>query len=376
MSSENAQIFQPIERSNRGRQSEVCEKDFLNLIAKNADIFKGYGKMLPVNHQIITEFADALGATRKGMHLKIKKYFEVTKFFSIDKNQRVTTEVTTNAESEDEIIENVGYTKENHQILLLSSDERLKLIPVIGPTRPQMPENWTFYIAELLWESGTKTECAYSFKNGNIVDGELKTNATCNECEAHFDIYSEGNFKSIHIIWINKGNTKIIHKKKRKFTKNVKILNAQALSNTSSTTYLRQKAVEKMKYGDVIPATIAKAGNLKISMKNILYIFYPIFYYFLATYRKMASRYVQHKLLDDDVTHSIYIAGQTEPYSDYIRYLYIYPALIVQYHSSTQLDWYEHHSSLEYTCISIDATGGIMSPIKPPIGKYILLSKY
>lgn len=269
MSAQNDQIFLPLEKRKRGRQSEICENDFLNLIAKHAEIFKSYGKMLPVNHQIITEFAIALGATCKGMHLKIKRYFEVSKFFGVTKTHQVD-----NDESEEEINGTVRkvdaeyvYMEEDHQTLLLSSDQTKQLMPVISKTkRPQMPDNWSFYIAELIWESGTKTECAYRFLNGNIVGGELKTKATCSECGAEFNIYSEENFKSIHIIWINKGNPKILHNKKRKFSKNVNIENSKAIINASSTTYMRRKAADKMTFGEVTPATIAKPGNIQSSV--------------------------------------------------------------------------------------------------------------
>lgn len=88
----------------------------------------------------------------------------------------------------------------------------------------------------------------------------------------------------------------------------------------------------------------------------------------------MSSRYVKHKQMDDDVTHSIYIGGQSEPYSSFIRSFQIHPAMIIHYFSDTQLEWYGVHSTFEYTCLSIDATGGIIRSIRPPNGKYIFFT--
>lgn len=258
---ESTQQFLPLERSNKGRQSAVCEEDFLKLIAKHAETFKSYGGILPVNHEIITEFAVTLNATRKGIHLKIKKYLELSQCFFIEKKQQIRND-DSDDHSEEENTGTVDSEYGTHQIVVLSAQEQEKIMPVmLEGKRIQMPDNWTFYIAEILWDAGVKTECAYSFVNGNIIRGELKTTASCFECGANFGICTEEHFKKINIEWFNKGNSEIIHLKKRKFTKNVKLINSKALANTSSTTYLREKASEKMKWGDVIPATIAKAGN-------------------------------------------------------------------------------------------------------------------
>lgn len=183
----------------------MCEEDFLKLIEKHAETFKTYGKILPMSHEIITEFAVTLNATRKGIHLKIKKYLEVSEevsqFFCIEKKQQIINDDDDDDESEKENTETVdseyGNEKEGYQTVLLFTEERQKLIPVeIGEKRPQMPDNWTFYVSEILWEAGIKTECAYSFVNGNIIGGELETTATCSECGANFSISTEQDFTS------------------------------------------------------------------------------------------------------------------------------------------------------------------------------------
>lgn len=245
------QDYHLLEKSNKGRKSKVDEKIFLSLIAKHFKAFKSNGRMLPLKHEIITEFSETLQFSRKGIYLKIDRYLKVINGYCLN-------DESNDSEKEDDD----GLTDERYKkhTFLLSSEYRNKLMP-IKRKRLQMPDNWTFFIAELMWDCGIKTACAYSFINGNIVDGELNTKAYCCECNASFNIYSDQNFKKIHIFWIKKGNENIIHVKKRKFTKNIKFENAKALTSTSSMCYNRQKAAEKMIPGDVIPATIANTGT-------------------------------------------------------------------------------------------------------------------
>lgn len=60
-----------------------------------------------------------------------------------------------------------------------------------------MPDNWTFYVSEIIWEAGV---CAYSFDNGNIVGGELKTSASCLECAAKLEFLPRKVFKKFVFI--------------------------------------------------------------------------------------------------------------------------------------------------------------------------------
>lgn len=72
--------FQPLERSKRGRKSKINEKDFLNLVKlHHLEILKN-GRMVEINHRIISEFADKLCCTKKCIHLKLTKYVNSTIF--------------------------------------------------------------------------------------------------------------------------------------------------------------------------------------------------------------------------------------------------------------------------------------------------------
>lgn len=91
-----------------------------------------------------------------------------------------------------------------------------------------------------------------------------------------------------------------------------------------------------------------------------------------ATYRKLLSNAKKRKLYHDDVILSIQKAANTQPYSDYIRHIVVVPALIIHYFSDVQLDWFRLYLKNEYSCISIDATGGIVKSIQPPKGMYCI----
>lgn len=74
-------------------------------------------------------------------------------------------------------------------------------------------------------------------------------------------------------------------------------------------------------------------------------------------------------LLDSDSVQSIQIAARTAPYCDFIKKCQLIPGIIVEYYSGVQLEWYKNHSKVEWTCISIDATGSLIKSPLPPKGK-------
>lgn len=91
-------------------------------------------------------------------------------------------------------------------------------------------------------------------------------------------------------------------------------------------------------------------------------------FYLLGTYRKIASEGAKQLTLDSDAIQSIKLATKTDPFRDFIKSICIHPELIIHYNSQVQIDWYQSYSNLEYACISIDATGGIIESVKPPAG--------
>lgn len=72
--------FVPLQRSKRGRSSAIPNEEFLKLFQKHAPEIKSYGKMIPLNHMIISDFAATLNASRQCVYLKIEKYAKATIF--------------------------------------------------------------------------------------------------------------------------------------------------------------------------------------------------------------------------------------------------------------------------------------------------------
>lgn len=257
--------------------------------------------------------------------------------------------------------------------IILSNKERDQIMPPeerYPGKRKKMPENWTYFMAKIIWNSGIKTSCAYRFFNGNIIENELKTMGSCSECNASFDISSKENYRKIILVWKDLGADDIVHSKKRTLTKTVRKMTAQDLLLTTSTVYRRQEATNNMKPGDKIPSFIANPGEIM----RLLHIIFKLFFleylthFPLGTYRKIASEAVKQQTLDSNAVQSIKIATKTVPFNDFIKTITIHPELIVEYFSQVQLEWYQKYSNIEYSCISIDATGGIIQSVKPPTG--------
>lgn len=151
--------------------------------------------------------------------------------------------------------------------IVLSKEQRDQIMPSdvkIPGKRYQMPENWTYYMARIIWDSGVRNDCAYSFLNGNIIENELKTIGTCKECGGSFNISSKQNFRKIILVWKHLGSEEIVHFKKRTITKTLRKNIANELMVTSSTVYRRQEAAKYMKPWDKTPAFIANAGEFII----------------------------------------------------------------------------------------------------------------
>lgn len=234
-----------------GRKSSISEIDFQKMMLIHQKSIFEYGKMLPLSHRIIKDMAHNLQVTDKCIYLKLKRHLEsYANYVKVEKSDTEESE----AENENTIEINV------------STEKRLKLQPIVPDTvnmleRSEMPVNWTYTIAKLLWESGVKTPCSYDFKNRNLKDNELATTAKCSECGACFKINSEQQFKKIIVQWINKGTPNTFHKKKRRITANVREEIAEELVNSSATCYRRKQARTLMESGDSTPAIIANAGS-------------------------------------------------------------------------------------------------------------------
>lgn len=80
--------FTSLKKKNTGKKSQVCEVEFLKLIQKHAESFRNFGKMLPLNHAIISEFEETLKVSRKGIFQKIKEYVEI-KIFSETHHEKI-----------------------------------------------------------------------------------------------------------------------------------------------------------------------------------------------------------------------------------------------------------------------------------------------
>lgn len=234
-----------------GRKSSISDLDFQKMMLIHQKSIFEYGTMLPLSHPIIKDMAHNLQVTDRCIYLKIKRHLN-------SKSNYVNVEKCDTGESEDE--------NDNAIEIVVSTENRLKLLPIVPDNinmlkRCQMPVNWTYTVATLLWECGVKTPCSYIFANGNLIDNELVTTAKCSECEACFKINSEQNFKKIIVYWINKGTENTYHKKKRRITANVRKQISEDLVNSSATCYRRQQGRALMKSGDPTPATIANAGT-------------------------------------------------------------------------------------------------------------------
>lgn len=67
-----------------------------------------------------------------------------------------------------------------------------------------------------------------------------------------------------------------------------------------------------------------------------------------------------NQLIETDPIVSLKTACYTAPYSDFIKSLKVYPDFVSLYYSDTQLAWYKKCMNMEYSCITIDVSGGIL----------------
>lgn len=254
----------PLPRSNRGKKSYINEEYFLNLIKKHYSAFKAHGSMLPLNHEIITEFSEKLGLNKKAIYQKIKKYVEAIVLHpgvddsSFDKSNEIENSLREEEDEEEE------HSPDVIEIRLSENDKKnLRPLKRDGESRCKMPENWTFKLAELLWDADPrlKVACAFVFANGNIINNELNTIAHCKECNKSLKIWTEMDFAKVMVKIESIGDEKAIHLKKRKITKDIRSQIGNELKNTASSVYRNKMAREKMKPFDPIPATIANKGK-------------------------------------------------------------------------------------------------------------------
>lgn len=95
-------IFKPLKRSNRGRKSTIRDENFLMLVQMHHREIIKHGKMLEINHPIIADFADKLGATKKCIHLKLAKYVNSTIFGGFRTMSETTSSAIENTEEKTE----------------------------------------------------------------------------------------------------------------------------------------------------------------------------------------------------------------------------------------------------------------------------------
>lgn len=238
-----------MQMSKRGRKSLIPEELFLNMFEIHRSYFDELGKMPSLNLDIIEKFASTFNVSKKTILLKIQRHLISLKVFPKPEKSYQ--------------LEKICEEDPNVQEIILSEQARIKLLPSRRGTdsRLQMPLNWTFYVSQLLWEHGIKTECAYVFANSNVVDSELKVTAKCSECLASFHLKSEQQFKKLILIWSNLGLKDMVHKKKRQIRLTVRSEIGKELENKTATVYRRELAASSMMPEDVTPAFIARPGN-------------------------------------------------------------------------------------------------------------------
>lgn len=248
-----------------GRKSTISELDFKKVLLIHNKSINEYGKMLPLSHTVIKDMAQTLKVTDKCIYIKLKRHLESAK------SSKFLIPIDNSETSDDENI------NDNIVEIKLSAEKRLMLLPTIPDNinmlkRSQMPVNWTYIVATLIYEAGIKTPCSYTFANRNIVDNELSTTAKCSECEAFFKINSEQNFKKLILTWIIKGSENTYHKKKRKIRSNIRSDIAEHILTSSVTCYIRQQGIRaQMVPHDPTPATIVRPGILKLLLISILF---------------------------------------------------------------------------------------------------------
>lgn len=115
--------------------------------------FVELGKMPPLNDLIIEEFAKTFNATKKAIHLKIKKYLTSIEIFKNAENKESLDDE--NGEhlkilEKDENIHEITVSENNRKKLLRTYNQSTK--------RLQMPINWTFFLSRIIWNNGIRTE--------------------------------------------------------------------------------------------------------------------------------------------------------------------------------------------------------------------------
>lgn len=64
-----------------------------------------------------------------------------------------------------------------------------------------------------------------------------------------------------------------------------------------------------------------------------------------------------------------YTAPYSEPYSDFIKSLKVYPDFIAKYYAEKQFALYTRYRSMEYSCITVNVSDeGIFEPVQIPKG--------
>lgn len=340
------------------RQSLIPVKQQLEIyIQYKNELFINYC-VKPVQSEIFLKLQSLLkGMTVKAIYLSVKKLKDEIWGMELAIDECKENKEEPNSDEEEEINENeildIKYSKK-YVIKLNNYDLNHVVINKRNRLIKNAPPNWTSILMEILWEVVERIRlCPYSFRNHQYIQDDFVAKGNCVECGGYVLVRTIQN-GSLLEIFLQDGDSNVIHRKKRKLDGTIKN-EVEALLEKNESSYNIRNSL----------------GNNYITLNNEKPPFLPESKQIAnLKYRKNLSQ-----SFDVDPLESLRKMKYSSEYKNSIHFIGYDPFFTIYWHPYQKL-WYEQYCKHEDTVITFDSTGSVVLPPKLPIddtGKHVFL---
>jgi hypothetical protein len=326
-----------------GRKGKVPLNDLRVVFSKYKDFFNG--SIPPISNEIYDHIQQ---------NLRLEFNHEITKGalqMSAKRNQLFFFGPRENCGDDRGLLQTIG--KPTSDLIIsfeINKYEYYKIAPI--ESHHLVQNKWTNEIQDHIYFK-TDLDCTFSFKNNyvptDLVNDDIKCTGSCTQCKANLLLkISPRTVDDSYKVTLDLTNFKkdYIHdsRTKNKLTSNRVNFIKDKLKHEKPLKVRNLLADEMMRmYNTKEPSTLPKLKNLR-------------------KYRYESKSALQ---FDRNTILSLYSMACSPPYDNFIKKLSLVP-FILYFWTIEQSIYYDDILQDKYKILSIDATGSLFKPIKPP----------